>query len=151
MKFETIVRQFYRGDETNNFHENARLYSGIKKFRIIDNSIPTSDSITTLTRRALGRAHTSAPLCLIHENISGPLHVWNIMLYVVFERDLSMVKNHFKNSRSQIWIQTFTKIESIRRGHTPKMSKFHLNPSTTFWDIVLYIIFGPVSQWWRIT
>ena len=28
---------------------------------------------------------------------------------------------------------------------------FHPNPSTTFWDTVLYIVFGPISQWWRIT
>ena len=40
----------------------------------------------------------------------------------------------------QIWI--FTKIESLSRGHTPNVStKFHLNPSTTLWDIVLYIVF----------
>ena len=56
------------------------------------------------------------------------------------------------NSRIQICIRIFTKIESIRRGHTPNMStKFRPNPSTTFWDIVLYIVFGPISQWWRIT
>ena len=35
-------------------------------------------------RRALGRAHTSATQCLIHENISGPIHFWNIMPYIVF-------------------------------------------------------------------
>ena len=63
------------------------------------------------------------------------------MLCIVFEPHLSKVKNHFKNSRSQI----FTKIESICRGHTPNLStKFHPNPSTTFWDIVLYIVFGHV-------
>ena len=48
-----------------------------------------------------------------------------------------MVKNHFKNDQIR-WI--FTKIESIRHGHTPNVStKFHPNPSTTFWDIVRYI------------
>ena len=36
------------------------------------------------TRRALGRAHTSATQCLIHKNISGPTHFSNIMLYIVF-------------------------------------------------------------------
>ena len=30
-------------------------------------------------------------------------------------------------------------------------TKFHPNPSTTFWGIVLYIVFGPISQRWRIT
>ena len=50
-----------------------------------------------------------------------------------------MVKNHLKNSQIRIGIQIFTKIESIRRGHTPNLStKFHPNPSTTFWDM-LYI------------
>ena len=33
------------------------------------------------TRRALGRARTSATQSLMHENISGPLHFWNIMRY----------------------------------------------------------------------
>ena len=43
------------------------------------------------------------------------------------------------------------KIETILPCYTPNMStKFHLNPSTTFWDIVLSIIFGPISQWWSI-
>ena len=53
-----------------------------------------------------------------------------------------MVKNHLKkkNSRIQIQIQIFTKIESIRPCHTHNLStKFHPNPSKTFWDIVLYI------------
>ena len=54
-----------------------------------------------------------------------------------------MVKNHFKNlniSRIQIQIQIFTKIESILPCRTPNLStKFRPNPSTTFWDIVLYI------------
>ena len=56
------------------------------------------------------------------------------------------------NSRIQIRIRIFTKIESIFPCHTPNMStKFHPNPSTTFKDIVLYIMFGPISRWWRIT
>ena len=29
-------------------------------------------------------------------------------------------------------------------------SKFRLNLSATFWNIVLYIVFGPISQWGRI-
>ena len=63
-----------------------------------------------------------------------------------------MVMNHLKNSRSRIWIRIFTKIETILPCHTPNLStKFHPNPSTTFWDIMIYIIFGPISQWWRIT
>ena len=55
----------------------------------------------------------------------------------------------FFNSR--IRIRIFTKIEVIRPYHTSNMStKFRTNPSTTFWDIVIYIVFGPISQWWRI-
>ena len=61
-----------------------------------------------------------------------------------------MVKNQWKNYRFRIWI--FTRIESILPCHTPNMStKFRPNPSTTFWNIVLYVIFGHISQWWRIT
>ena len=61
------------------------------------------------------------------------------MLYII-EHDLSMVKNHLKIWNSRIQIRIFTKIEWIRRGHTPNLStKFHPNASTTFWDIVLYI------------
>ena len=104
------------------------------------------------TRRALGRVHTSALQCLIHENISGPIHFWDIVLYIVLSPNISMVMNHLKNSRSRIWIRIFTKIETILPCHTPNLStKFCSNPSTTFWDIVLYIVFGPISQWWRIT
>ena len=51
---------------------------------------------TTKTRRALDGAHTSATECPIYENISGPIHFWNIMLYIVFG-PISMVKNYFKN------------------------------------------------------
>ena len=37
------------------------------------------------------------------------------------------------NSRIQIRIRIFIKIESVRRSHTTNLStKFHLNPSTTF-------------------
>ena len=54
-----------------------------------------------------------------------------------------MVKNQSKNSSSRIRIQIFTKMESIRRGQTTKSTnlstKFHPNPSTTSWDIVIYI------------
>ena len=50
------------------------------------------------------------------------------------------------NSRIQILIQIFTKIESIRPCHTANRStKFHPNPSTTCWDIVLYIVYGPIN------
>ena len=66
--------------------------------------------------------------------------VFEISCYILVEPDLSMVKNHFKNSNLQIRIRVFTKIESICRGHTPNLStKFRPNPSPTFWDIVLYI------------
>ena len=34
---------------------------------------------------------------------------------------------------------------------TNSSTKFCHNSSTTFWDIVLCIVFGPISQWWRIT
>ena len=56
-----------------------------------------------------------------------------------------MVKNHFKNY--QIRIRILTKIGSILPSNTPNMStKFRPNPFTTFWDILLYIVFGPISQ-----
>ena len=45
-----------------------------------------------------------------------------------------------------------TTIQSIGPCHTPNLSaKFHPNPSTMSWDIMLYILFAPISQWWRIT
>ena len=48
----------------------------------------------------------------------------------------SLKKNN-KNSRLQIRIRIFTKIESVGPCHTPNLSaKFHPNPSTTFWDIL---------------
>ena len=40
--------------------------------------------INLQTRRALGRAHTSVMQFLIHENISGPIHFRNIMLYIIY-------------------------------------------------------------------
>ena len=62
-----------------------------------------------------------------------------------------MLKNHLKKLNNYR-IRIFTKIKSICPYDTPNLStKFHPNPSTTFWDIVLYIVFGPISQWWRIT
>ena len=62
-----------------------------------------------------------------------------------------MVKNQF-NHQIRIRIRIFTNIEAILPCHTPNMStKFPPIPETTFWDIVLHIIFGPISQWWRIT
>ena len=89
---------------------------------------------------------------MIQENISSPFHFWDIMLYIVFEPSLLMVKIHLKDSSSRIRIRIFNKMESVLPCHTPNVStKFHPNLSTTFWDIVLYIIFGPISQWWRIT
>ena len=63
-----------------------------------------------------------------------------------------MVKNHFKNYQIRIRIRIITKIDYILPCHTSNMStKFRPNQSTTFWDIVLYIVFHPFSQWWRIT
>ena len=58
-----------------------------------------------------------------------------------------MVKNHIKKS----WIQIFTKVKSILPCYIPDLpTKFRRNPSTT-WDIALYVVFGSVSQLWRIT
>ena len=60
-----------------------------------------------------------------------------------------MVKNHLKNS-SRIRIRIFTIIESIRPCHTPNLpTKFHLNPSTTYWDIILYTDRQTDRQGWR--
>ena len=45
------------------------------------------------------------------------------------------------NSCIQIRFRIFTNIESICPRHTPNLSTtFHPNPSTTFWDIMLYIV-----------
>ena len=56
------------------------------------------------------------------------------------------------NTRMQIQIRIFTKIESILSCHTPNTStKYRPNPSTTFWDIMLFIVFLALSQWWRIS
>jgi len=59
-----------------------------------------------------------------------------------FWPDLSVVKNHLKNSG--IRIRIFTKTESIRPCHTPNLDTNLLrNPSTTFGEIVWYIVFWP--------
>ena len=74
--------------------------------------------------------------------------------YIVFGTTLNGEESLKKlnSSRVQIRIRIFTKIESNRPCHTPNLStKFRPNPFQTFWDIVLYIVFGPISQWWRIT
>ena len=66
--------------------------------------------------------------------------LFEISCYISVSPCLSMVKNHFKNYQIRIRIQIFTKIESIIPCYTPNMSTKYLpNPSTTFWDIVLYI------------
>ena len=44
------------------------------------------------TRRALGRAHTSATQCLIHEKIEGPIHFLKYRAVYSFWPYLSMVK-----------------------------------------------------------
>ena len=73
-----------------------------------------------------------------------PIIFWNIMLlYISFlatslngEQSLSELKKF----HIRIWIQIFTTIKSIWPCHTPNLfTKFHQNPSTTFWDIVRYI------------
>ena len=44
------------------------------------------------------------------------------------------------------------KIESACSCHLPKSSaEFWHNSSTTFWNIMLRLVFGPISQWWRIS
>ena len=35
--------------------------------------------------------------------------------------------------------------------HPNLLNKFCPNQSRTFWDIVLHIAFGQISQWWRMT
>jgi len=70
---------------------------------------------------------------------------WDIVLSIVFG---TMATNHLKNLSIRIWIRIFTKIESIIRCYTHNMStKFCPIPSITFWDIMLYVIFGPITQW----
>ena len=73
-----------------------------------------------------------------------------IVFGLIFQRWWITLK--LNNSRIQIRIRIFTKIESIRPCHTPNLStKFHPNPSTTFWDVMLWIVFVPISKWWKIT
>ena len=51
-----------------------------------------------------------------------------------------------------ICIWTLATIESACSCRTPNSStKFRHNPSTTFWNVVLFLIFGIISQLWRIT
>ena len=58
-----------------------------------------------------------------------------------FWPDLLMVKNHTKHSSSRIRI--FTKIETIHCRHTLNLStKFHPNPYTTFYGIMLFMSFA---------
>ena len=104
----------------------------------------------------------------LEEHIPPPRNAWStrtyraqyifeISCYTVLHRFwlyLSRVKNQIKkinNSRIQIWIRIFTKIESICPCDMPNLSTiFRPNPSTTLWDIMLYIGFSLISQWWRI-
>ena len=96
---------------------------------------------TYLTWRPLSRVlHTSAMQCLFQQNISCPIHFWNIMLRFVFGPisqwwRIALKKKKFNCIR--IWIWIFTKIESVWPCYTPNLStKFHLNLSIIFWDIL---------------
>ena len=92
-----------------------------------------------VTRRALGRAHISTMQCLIHKNISSPINFWKFMEYIVFGpiSQWWRITSKLNNPRIQMRIRIFTKIESIRPSDTPNLStKFHPDPSTTFWDIL---------------
>ena len=62
-----------------------------------------------------------------------------------------MVKNHLKIIRSRSGFGPSPKFNQFFLITLPMSTKFRSNPSTTFWDIMLYIVFGPISQWWRIT
>ena len=51
----------------------------------------------------------------------------------------------------QFWMRS-SKIYLARSYHLTNLSTyFPQNMSTTFWDIVQYIVFCPISQWWGIT
>jgi len=84
-----------------------------------------------------------SPNQLIHQVSSESVH--HILRYRAMYRFIPItktVKNHLKN----YWIRIFTKVESILPCYIPKLpTKFHLNPSTTFWDILLYVVFGHIS------
>ena len=85
---------------------------------------------------------------------SSSTSFWNIMLYIVFEPSLKGEETLEKLKRSpiQIRIQIFTRIERNLPCLIPnRFTKFCPNPSATFWDFMLCIVFGPISQWWRIT
>ena len=77
-----------------------------------------------------------------------------VQYYIVFNPFSQWLRITFKITRSGSGFLIFTKIEASLPCHTPNVSTiFRPDPSTTFWDIVLYIVFGPtsISQWWRIT
>ena len=92
---------------------------------------PPRDACSTRTCRGPNR-------CLKYYAGTGLYRFWP---------NLSMVKNHLKklnNYLFQIWIRIFTKMESILPCQTPDVStEFHPNPSSNFWDIVLYYRFWP--------
>ena len=78
--------------------------------------------------------------------------LFEISWYISVWPELWMVKNDLKYSRNRIQNRIFTKIKAFFEGHPFTLStKFHPNPSTTSWDIMLHMVFGPISQWWRIT
>ena len=61
--------------------------------------------------------------------------LYRTILYITLNGEESLKKSN--NSHIQIRIRIFTKIETILPCHTPNLhTKFHLNPATTFWDIV---------------
>ena len=79
------------------------------------------------------REHIGPNTCLKYHAIQS-----YIVLALSLNGEDSLGK--LNNSRIQIQIRIFTKIESIRPCYTHNVSsKFYPNPSITFWDTVLYI------------
>ena len=118
----------------------GKLPSGQNIWRLVGHSVeripPPHDAWSTRTHQAQS------------------IHFWNIRLPFVFGpiSQCWRITQKKKILASRSRFGSSPKIESIRPCDTPNPStKFRPNPSTTFWDIVLHIVFGPISQWWRIT
>ena len=108
-------------------------------FKIKLFSYPDPDSHAHQNRMNSSMPHTQ----LLHQVSAESVH--NFFRYraiYLFSPISQWWRINENNYQIHIWIGIFTKIEAILPCHTPNMStKFHPNPFTTFWDIVLYISF----------
>ena len=137
-----LMHHYVFKDDMRNSEENLKLLP-IHQYVDHPQKIKQTHCLHSLTRRAAVE-HIPPPHNAWSTRIYRAQYIFEISYYIsLLALSLMMVKNHFielNNSRIQIQIQIFTKVQSICHGHKPNLStKFHPNPSTTFWDIVLYI------------